>query len=70
MSELRYYGLAAECSNTPDEKALAMLVKAHILLCRNCDMKPMAKMWQRIAEERNWLDKQDSDDVQHILNSD
>lgn len=66
---LKYYGLAAECSNTPDDRAIALLVKAHILLCRDCDLLPMAEMWRRIAEERNWLDKQDEEDVKTILES-
>lgn len=70
MSELRYYGLAAECENTPNERAIALLVKAHILLCRDCDMKPMAEMWGGIALDRGWLDKQDEDDINHILSSD
>lgn len=70
MSELRYYGLAAECSNTPNDKAVALLVKAHILRCRLEGAKAEAEMWLGIAKDRNWLDPQDENDCNHILNSD
>ena len=64
---LRDYGLAARSENIDDDRARAMLVKAHILICRDCELKPMAEMWLGIAIDRNWLTEEELDDCKHIL---